>query len=247
MKDYDKTEDYLNGKLGGEEKAAFEERLKNEPELQEQVKLQRGVNQYLAEKKRRDALTSAVKEAGRSYHGSKSIKPFGAGSLWKAAVLIGIVLTTTVILFYYGSGLSNRFVLAEEFTPYLPGLNTRNSDSTSHWEDCFILFENTNFKGSLECFDSNPTPDSMLTWKMFVSGQSWLALNDPAKAQGCFAKIDQSEEALLLQEHIDWYLALSLAALDSIPEAIQRLKKLSTESDFYRKKADALKLKLEKQ
>ena len=82
-------EDYLEGNLPAEEKAAFEERLKNEPELNQEVELQR----QLTEGIRRIGIKSKIKKGKRQFRIRKRLKLLSIVSL----IITGI--TAALLLF----------------------------------------------------------------------------------------------------------------------------------------------------
>lgn len=82
-----KIEDYLSGQLSADEKAGFEKQLANDPQLREDVMLQRELMRGVE----RAALQQQVKQAGQQFIRRQSFARWGWGGVSVAAIVIAVL------------------------------------------------------------------------------------------------------------------------------------------------------------
>ncbi|MEN9998832.1 MAG: hypothetical protein RI922_1822 [Bacteroidota bacterium] len=89
--------DYLAGELNEADRKVFEERLKNDPKLQEEVAFQKTI----VEAAKRSSVRTQVAQSAKGFHLQQTVK-------WSALTIAGIVLVSALTYFIYKNSTSKN-------------------------------------------------------------------------------------------------------------------------------------------
>jgi tetratricopeptide (TPR) repeat protein len=236
---------YLEGKLAGHELEEFEEELRTDQdllnELENYKKAVEGIrilsrNQMKTKLKsiHHEVIGSNVRIANPSF---KLIKI--------AAVIIGVLILTLPSLYFFMHSQKTKTerLFEENFSPYI-NITTQRGEIMSKDEmlqnTAMYYYNNREFDKALVNFDelikTQVNPDPTL-W--FYYAITCLAAAQDEKAIRIFTKLT-SDKNYLLFEQSQWYLALSYMKAKDKQKAIGVLKKISSQNGHYSIKAENL-------
>ncbi|MEM7370386.1 MAG: hypothetical protein AAF587_17385 [Bacteroidota bacterium] len=239
---------YLSGKLSEEEKKAFEERIEQEPELDEQVRHQKALIEgiMLHHRKR---LKQMFEEEESQYSSDASTTLDSEPTIrrlsplqWSLAVAAGLALLL-LIYFQMGNSATDHQKVYQQFAQhYDSGLGERNAQ-----DSCDLNMEGVQFYNMKEYESAIPALKRILTQEQALT-RCGISPEDIQRLVGIselFA--NQVDNALLSlkpqiaqSETSRWYYILGLLKQGRSKEVQQALQNWSSPSAYYQTKIQAL-------
>ncbi len=261
MQNFDPTSDkisrYLAGKMTDEGLAAFNEQLKADPELKEEVAFRKMVMESVksqSNEQLRAQINTVVKEAhtlaGQSSPGAMPARELSNRTAKvislnrrilsiAASVLILILLGAS---WYANRQFSNDSLVASNFELKTPTSNLRgeNNDETDFNNDVMKAYSNKDFHKAAELLASIP-PSPIYNKAQFHLGNLYLKLNNPSRAIVVFQNLLKKNDPRY-QEEVQWLLCLAHLKNNDVKQTTQTLESIlqNQEHSFY---SNALQLK----
>jgi tetratricopeptide (TPR) repeat protein len=221
---------------------AIERELNTDPELQKLYRAHLNVEDFLKHREEDVAFLKAARSAEQEYRFGTYLLRNRAFKVAASVILVAGISATSYVLL--NSRKSNSEIVAENYSPYMPGLITRDGNAqTKFWMYCLENFADENYKETIECLNGSGS-DSLICWKMFFLGQSYIATGEYSKAASCLRQASSDSDADMFREHIDWYLSLALIGSGNEEEGIVKLREIAKSSAFYKAKAESLIMQL---
>ena len=227
---------YLEKQMTPAEAAAFEEQMKKDETLRQEVEEIRLLLLGVEE--------ASVRKAMEKFHSGLPVvrtmedkKKNGTIRRWLAAASV-ILLAGLSVWIYRSITDTSRGVFAEYYRQD-PGLLTAMSSSDNFdFERAMVDYKTGNYAAAAAVWKRQAAdrPDND-TLNYFLGTVS-LAMNDPAGAAGYLRKVADQQQSVFAPD-ANWYLGLALLKLDSIPEAAAYIER----SDHPRKEALLQRLK----
>lgn len=226
---YDLIDDYLNGRLQGERRAAFEARLQGDPAFAEEVEGYRQARAAIRAAGRRE-LRAAVDEAYGQWEGRPRLQRWKRGLAIAAALLL-LVAAPFVIRFF--SPPSPQGLYADYFElPPAPALRT--GDAADAWYDLVGAYHAGEYERVARELPAllQDTSFDRPAQGFFYLGVSQLMLDRPAAAAESFRLMPATSS---LEQERTWYLALALLRSGAEEEAAAQLQEIAGAAEHYKK------------
>lgn len=235
----DLIDEYINGSLSANQQKAFEAELKVNPELREQLTLNKEINTAIQERDV-DLLRKKLNRAKPQGHKKSSKYRYLFVSLAGAATIallmvFGFLLTTKPRL--------PEQIFANHFEVYQPVGQTRDfgDDSISHKlltiHKHYLKDEFSESIPLLESIINSNSPDAQ-TSLMLTS--AYLKCQHYEKAEHLLKHILNYDLTDQYTEMAKWYLALTLTRLENIDEAKKLYIDIAKGEGFYAGKAEKI-------
>lgn len=241
--DFTLIDQYLSGELPETERADFERRLRQEPELARYLRLMKEVGQAIridSEEFRKDLEAVTRKDDPSAY----SIKTPTSGRRRFLAIAAGIaalVALGLLWLLWEPGTTSDRRLFADHFTTYPNNVTLRgNGTGAGTLTNAMILYDRRAFEEANAALQQIVKSAPSDTARFFLA-MTQLALKEPAAAEKhlqTVAGIDTS----IYRRQAYWYLALAAIAQHDRKQATAVLDSLIQEdaAGFYGRKAASL-------
>ena len=237
---------YLEGELDALTAFRFEEDLKNNPGLQEELNLHKKVDAALA-----DTELMELRMQLREIHDQlapdiyKSPKPqFKRITRIAVAASLALVLGLSTVNHFWLR--SSQKIVQKYYQPYeITSINRSGSiieDRTlrsalelyqsQKYYEAVILFE--------KALESNP---NKMTTQLY-SGISYFEIAEYVKAMKSFSKVIEHNDNLYI-EQAKWYLGLCYIKMEEKEKAIKQFTEIAKSDSYYRQKAKSILKKLQ--
>lgn len=234
MEESKRIDDYLSGRLGQEERQAFEEELSRNPKLKEQLELQRDMDFLLKHEKERTALKAVLKSEGADFFRTEA-QPQQRGRLrwigWVVAAAAAVVLLLVLRpLLFEGS-------LYEEYAEF-PPLALSEKGAEMDWSGAEQAFNTGDYPEASRQLEAylQEFPDDYQA-RLYL-GITRMQTGDLAEARRLFSEV--AEASPPLANHANWYDALSYLKAGNIAAARRRLQQIESDSPFYRRAQEVM-------
>ena len=233
---------YLNGELEGEELAAFEQRLADEPAFKQEVAFQRELAAVVADGETMD-FSAMVAEVVEGTESSSSSRAGSGGMNWRWMAIAASVLLVAVVGFFVlrGGESDPKALFADNFAPYEAPVEFRGGDSTlaERFEFAFSSYQLEAYGPAADAFQDilNTDPDEFSA--RFYLGVCKLAQDNGAGAEKEFRNL-LAQNAPTWRSQAQWYLAMALLQQGKADAAEQELEALETRGGKYGKLAGEL-------
>jgi len=235
----EQIDEYINGSLSANQQKAFEAELKVNPELREQLTLNKEINTAIQEKDV-DLLRKKLNQTKPQGHKKSSKYRYLFVSLAGAATIallmvFGFLLTTKPRL--------PEQIFANNFEVYQPVGQTRDSgDDSINDKLRFIhkLYIGGEFSESIPLLESiinNNSPDAQAS---LMLTSAYLKCKHYEKAEHLLKRLLNYGLTEQYTEMAKWYLALTLTRLESIDEAKKLYTDIAKGEGFYAGKAEKI-------
>lgn len=240
---FDKIEAYLKGQLDAKEKAAFEQKMATDSNLQEEVALHRLEQQsmeLLVEKDIRGKMQKWKTESKEVTQAPKRNTIVRLGP-WLAAATVALLL-----LFYFlvpkEQVLSGPELAAQYYEkPKSSQERSINIDNQNPLLEAFTLFDASNFIAAADLFGAVPAASPYYWLAQEWLGHSQYNANQLAQAIETFKRVVDGDVSPY-SERNEWNLLLAYLKDNQEREARQVLNKvLEEEGHAYHKKVEKLK------
>lgn len=238
----EKIDPYLDGELSGEEKAAFEKSMEQDPQLKEEIRenllLREVVETGYQEKMRTDIRRWRSEASQSGPQRATNIRRLG----YRLAAAAGVVIILTATIF---TGIvpqySNSRIAARYYEPDEDLGAIRGAKDADILRQAFENYEQGNYTGAIPGFQRYPSNDKAL----YGLGLSFLQIKDYENAVETFKTLIERNN-IEYTEKAEFYLLLSYLEADEIgPEFQELLDKMIEEGGYYAGQAEGVKKKLD--
>ncbi|MFD2561660.1 tetratricopeptide repeat protein [Aquimarina rubra] len=227
MKDYPiEIDDYLSGAMSASEKQAFEERLRTDSALAEELKLQKEMLTMYEDQQwlegDRDALKTKEAKQLQSFFESDEatslkstinqvITENRSGSkhktFWFIGIAASIAVLLTVSLFVFKENNYDELYASYVHMDEIPSLVTRGEDTNKLLENAQLLFEDKKYQEATESFAAYHKAEEAIDPLSYIyNGMAYTELNKFDEALSQFELLANSET--LQAKKANWYKAL---------------------------------------
>ena len=237
---------YLEGQLDPLSAARFEEDLRNDPVLHNEMELYKEVDEALADtemlnfrsqlKDLHEEITSEMERA--SAKPSRRLVRVAAA----AGLLLLLALGTGNLLRQDGA---DQRLLNKYYEPYEMTMVNRSGDANVNliMNKALMHYENKEYKQAVVFFEQllEKDPSEMAT--RLYSGISYFEIREYQKAGNSFARIIEHNDNLYI-EQAEWYMGFCLIMKDEKEKAIRQFEKIVKDGGYYSEKANQIVKKL---
>lgn len=243
--DQEKIRRYLRGEMKEEELKVFEDEVKNDEALKQEVQFQQKVFQDLEvviKDEGKDKLNKARKQASNQPRVLVAAQPY-----LNIAALLALVVAVVAGVYWSGSFSNGSDKLfAEHFQPYANTLTSQTRGGTESFnsiDSAMHFYSMGDFETALK-YLNNVESGERSSLVEFYKGNACLALERSGKAIEVFSDVQgQLPEKYEVQGK--WYLALAYMKEERFSKAKKHLKVIANkENSFYADKAEKILNKL---
>ena len=221
---------YLSGQMDADEKAAFEQELKANESLAEELALQKDMNRFLQGHRRRDALKSELDALGAEFFSQKSGKVVSMAG--RRRWMLAIAATVLVLVVAW---LALRPSLYEQYAVHPPlALVEKSSATANDLSMAEQAFNHGDYEKALpilqEYVANNPTDDLV---KVYL-GIAKMELGETPEAREIFTSLATST-APEIRDFAVWNLALSYLKDGDEANCSKVLRSIPADSGYYQK------------
>lgn len=228
---YELIEQYLEGKLEGEQLEAFEQALREDSSLAKELELQRSVQVLLAEEDVQE-LDEKLSELRKDYAAEvPKLLPFK--KIWFAAAAVLVLSIVAIGLFTKADPIDGEKLYTSYFEPYPADNSVRSTDDDStlirQMESALEAYASEDFDSAVKGFLGYLYTDEDNTRARFYLGVSLLAQGYPEKAAETLVEVAEESESIYA-DPARWYYALSLIRQSKRSSARKELKQLEKDA-----------------
>ena len=233
-------ERYLAGEMSNSEKEVFEEKIKKDKTLQEEINLRRSIDR-IVEKRDVQSLRNKLSALEKNRNSKRRLlQPQSSPYLKYAAVFLGVVLVGGIGLFS-GNKLTSVQIIEKYYKVYEPPAGQR-SDKVLSNEDFIVALNlyNTHEYGKAAVFFSKvleSNPEDMQS--ELLNGLSNFEDKKYPEAKKSFGIVIEDNNNFFV-ETAKWYLALCYVMTDEKEKAQQLLEIINKEGGIYKKDANRI-------
>lgn len=254
MNNSDMFNKYLRGEMSEQERFIFENKIKKDTELAEEVNLQREIEDTLKDTEildfheQLDSVYKKLKEDGELLSGQNEIKKnfriFHIRWYFAAASVIFLIGISTVLYLMLRPALNNR-LYAQYFQPYDGSYIVRSEGIQTNikYSQATDLYNAANYEKSWNMFNDICAKDSSDISVFFFKGISAMEINNYNDAIVSF-KFIIKDNSTLFAEHAKWYLALCYLKDDDTTNALKLFKDIASGNSYYKVNAKKILEKL---
>jgi len=252
MNKRDIIDKYIKGTLSGEDFKSFEKELLSDPQLAEEVKLQREIDEALKEKdvmelhaqlngifeNIKEEITN--KEAVPKAIEIKTRPKYIFNIKWQYAAAAGVAAFVGISGIFYITmrPAQNDRLYVQYFKPYDAPSIVRSGTAISedNYQRAMNEYNSGNYKQAFEMLDKLSADDPTDMSVLFFKGISAMELNKLEDALTLFKKII-SNKSSLYTESAEWYQALCLLKKNNKTEAVILFGKIAFGNSYYKNEA----------
>ena len=240
---------YLNNELQGTQRNRFENSLYRDPELMEEYKLHKEVNNALKEDEVM-ALRAQLNEMSASkqnFSGNVFFSFLYQSKKWVAAASISLLFLIGGMGYYYmNKPPTKEEIFNEYYKPYEVTVSYRSAENelNSLLNQAFKAYKNEEFSRALGLFQQVLNQREDVAARMY-SGISYIEIDKYHKANKSFKKVVNNEDNLFVDQ-AKWYMSICYVRIGDLSKAKNLLRDLQTTSQHYSSKSKEVIEKLEK-
>jgi tetratricopeptide (TPR) repeat protein len=223
---------YLDGDLNGSELKTFEKELDSNPELKEELKLQRDVNKALREKEILDfrAQLKIIHQSFEPAHG-KNIAGQLVNSKWARIAVASVVLLIAIAVltnYFVGNRVNYDRIFDKYYEKYKP-LNVRSGfdEIDIMYHNALTAYQNEAYEKALILFEEVLELDQSRMEVNLMTGVSNMELEEFEKASTSFSKVIIHNDNLFM-DHAEWYLGFCYIKTDNTDKAVEQFTKIAS-------------------
>lgn len=235
---FERIEAYIDGTLLDKELVDFENEIKANPELKEQIKIHKELKINLKDQKSIDFRKKLI-NVSQELKKKKESKKSNSFSFWKIAASI-VVLVGLSTFVWLNNGINHeQDLFATYYVSYPIGDIKRGSETNTNQDFKTIVLqykakEYQKVVAPLENLINQNPNDEVLK---LCLGNSYINTNQFAKAESLFANFSKNSK-----HYTDalWFLSLTYLKMEKTDKTIPLLKELITYNSIYKKTATSL-------
>ncbi len=234
-------EQYIEGELSEEMVASFEEELNFNPDLATEVRLQKEVNEAIAESDVMDlraSLNQIRKEKEEDQEERKVASLPKIRKIWATVAACAVLALGIAGILHLMNRSSEGDIYAQNYTKYeIAGVVRSNSlDVDNAFKMALNRYNKAEYNEAALLFESllqnNPVDPS----GNFYAGVTYQEMKEYDKAIQRFEMVLRDEDNLFIQQ-AQWYIGLCYLETNQRRKAIEYLEQLANSESYYRKKA----------
>jgi tetratricopeptide (TPR) repeat protein len=240
MHDDELAERYVLGDLNPGEKEQFEHEMNLRPELKKQVDLLNGISAAILDQDLIEFRTM-VKEESAEYKVSRKgqrVRRLLVRASFAAATIVLVAATFFVLSVQGNKAASSVKVFSEFYNPYSSGLVSRSSSENGDelYSQAIRQYGAMLYKSASASFEEILAKNPDNNGALFFSGMTYMELKDYKKAALRFNTVLINGNSLYVQQ-AEWYMGLSLLAVNDRKNALLHFRNLATGAGYYYSKA----------
>lgn len=246
--DYDLIEQYLEGTLKNENLISFENRLKTDSQLAEELALRQDMEHFLSIKTEKDALKKELPKISQSFfqesktEQKEEAKIVQLTPFYKKKSFIFGSVAAAVLLFFMIQFLRPTGSLYEQYQEEYQLALAEKGVSELNLPKLEKEFEAGNYAYAKEQLELYLTQNPTDTRAQIAHAISLMELNETTKAQQILSNIYNDSNKILFKNAATWYLAMSYLKEENFTEAKTYLAQI--QAGEYSEKAKELLQKL---
>ncbi len=236
---------YLEGELDSISAARFEEDLKNDPILHQELELYKEVDEALA-----DTEVMEFRMQLREMHSRINPETYTAPKprirraayLTVAASLTVLFVFSSVNLFRFGN---SKKIMEKFYQPYeITSVNrSSTSDADRTLRNAMEKYQNKEYREAVSLFEKVLINDPAEMACQLYSGISYFEIAEYRKAGNSFSKVIEHNDNLYI-EQAKWYLGFCYLKTEEKDKAIKQFTQIAGSNSFYNEKAREILKKL---
>lgn len=241
--DYLKIDQYLQGELPAEEVTDFEERLKIETDLAEELELRQQMNTYLRTQEQLPDLQKKMAALNDQHFGTDPKPALRTLARRRLFMVAGLAAAIALLLLIWNP--FQQASLYEQFAMH-PALGLVEKSANAEQDkqaDAARFFELGDYTEAYELFDALSDVDLSNPQLYLAKGITALEIDKIAEAQQVFSDLSKSDSAL--REYGLWYQVLSYVKTENYETAKELLQNNQFNDPQLRQQAAALMAELE--
>ena len=220
---------YIQGELDAPQREAFAQRLQNEPELAEIVRLNQEVNATLADTKAAEFRSNLNTIRAQREQKVRLIQP-----VWvRAAAAVGLLVVVALAWFLLQPSKSSpEMLFAENFTMgYIEGIERTDVDASklNNLEKAQLAYNDSLYTESLDFFNAHLTRDPDDAESRIYAAKAAVATDDLSTAVDLLIPVSNSNSPW--KWDASWNLALINLKQGKLEEGKKRLEIIAKEAD----------------
>jgi len=240
---------YINNELRGSHLKRFENSLYRDPELMEEYKLQKEVNNALKENEVMSlrAQLNEINVKSQNLSRNSLFTVLQKSRKWIAAASVFLLLAIGGIGYYYlDNPPTKEEIFNEYYKPYEATVSYRSAESelNSLLTQAFKAYKNEKFSKALGLFQQVLRQREDVAARMY-SGISYIEIDELNKANKSFRKVVNNKDNLFVDQ-AKWYMSICYVGIGDLDKAKHLLVDLQTTSEYYSSKSKEIIEKLEK-
>ncbi|MEN0003642.1 MAG: tetratricopeptide repeat protein [Bacteroidota bacterium] len=238
MEDFnEQIDDYVRGKLQGKTRQAFEDQLKQDAKLAEQVEEQKilidgitafGQNELKAHLKTIHEDLFQQKQPAKAKVRRLNWRPLAAAA--------SVALVAAVAYWAFFAQPNYEQLYATNFEPYAVNFNNRATDSTEETLQIQTFYSQQNYTAALPGLERLAQAEPQRTRVQLALAITYLAEGQAEQALGALNLVEDP----LLEDVVAWYQALAHIRLGEKAAAKEVLQQLASTTGNYQAKASIL-------
>ncbi|MEM6345561.1 MAG: hypothetical protein AAF927_16835 [Bacteroidota bacterium] len=239
---------YLNGRLSEADRSAFETQIAQDPQLAEEVALQKEATQLLLADRQR-AFKAQLKEVAAKSKTAPVVemKETPVVSLWqqnwvRIAAAVVLLIGLGFILWPKSAAVSYPQMAEAYFEPYPDRLQIRSGDDDSLTlvQEALLAYNQKDYDTVVNTLADLDENDPQYLLGRLYRANAYIALKQPAPAIEILQEIYALEQSAI-SEITAWYLALAYLQADDAPNAQTILQGIAKdEASVYRERAQEI-------
>ncbi len=235
---------YLSGELSGEEKRSFEAELLINPQLKEELQLEKDLYRILADEKAinlRKKLTMIMKEAKQP----KTVKLSASKTFLRIAATITLLIGLTTVWSVFNQKSMTNEELFNQYYETDNNLSLYRSGDTKLVE-AIRYYQAKEFEQAIVSFENFLDNEPGNVAVHFYTGISYIEVAHYEKAIEEFNYIIKDKNNLYI-EHAEWYLGLCYLKKEDKELAVEKFTEIANNKEsFYQNEASKLLKELQK-
>jgi tetratricopeptide (TPR) repeat protein len=236
--DYKLLDQYLQGELPDDQKAAFEQQLQTDEALAAELELRQQMHTYLRTQAQQPGLEAAMENLGSTYFSTEEegakIVPIGRRRLY---LVLGIAAAIALLLLIWNPfGPGNLY---KAYAEHPPLALVEKGDAQALAQQAEVAYREEDFAKAYKLLNELTDLSSANVQLQLALGISALETGRITKARQLFEELAEGNSAL--RNYGRWYLALSYLKTEEFTQAKTELQKLdNSDPALYDKAAQLL-------
>jgi len=239
-KDYVELNKYIAGELSEAERSAFAERIKNEPELQNELEWQQETTAFLQRRKGGEELKKTFSNMENDFFNVEKTETKIVGMGRKRWLGIVGVAAAAALLFFIFNPFASPDLYQQYSKPTAISLLNK-SDVVASAREAEMAFNTGDYKKAYAFLSAYLSENKDDLQAFLAKGIAAIEIGNYKEAEQILKSISEGKTSL--KEEGTWYLALMYVKKGEIEKAKEELKKISTKNRIIEAKQLFEKLK----
>lgn len=242
---YKLVEQFLNGALNEQQTQAFNNRLKTDKALENELRLRKDMNNFLVNKEKKDAFKKKLTNISADYFDKTQIPPAKEIPLkpkrnlrWLA--IAASVAAITIALYWILSPKQNLYDLYAQHEPLQ--LTEKSGNQPTLIRQVEETFNNGDFPAALNAINELLTTQASDLQSQMVKAICLMETNQTEDARSIFKSIASGQS--VFKTEAQWYMALSYLKENNIEQTKAELQKIPDNDPDWSSKVTQLLKKL---